>query len=175
MEDILSQYLNRLVELRIFPFAPLEVNFIISFCWVLLRGSLKAASDYRISKLEAGETAAANISTFIGFKILVFILTFLVMFVISISLNFWLTYLEWESSHISWWLPSVTAISLAEFSALLARVWKKGGVKREGEEEGEEEEEETEFERSGRTLNIYFILSFLVLALFWGFMIFKSL
>lgn len=166
MEEIFTQYLDRLIELKIYPFIPLEVNFMINLCWVILRSAFRAVSDYRVSKLEIDKSPTINIFTFLEFKILVFILSFLVMFMLALSLDFWFTYLELKPTHILWWLPSVAAIILAETSNLLAGIFRGKGV---------EEEEEIGFEKSRQGLSIYFIISSLFLVFFWAFMIFKTL
>lgn len=146
MIEIFKQYLDSLINLKIYPFSSLEVNFIINFIWVFLKNLFKTNSDYRYGKEQ---------SVFVQSKLLIFMFSFLIMFLISISLDFWSIYLDLETKYILWWLPSVLAIILAEFAGILAKILKKDSV---GEEEF-----------------IYFLTSFLSLSVFWLIMVFKFL
>lgn len=180
MPDILRQYLNILIELKIYPFAPLEVNFIINFFWLVLKGLFKSTSDYREAK---------KITSFFQVRILNFLFSFLIMFLFYLSLEFWITTLEIKKPLWVMLLPSLLSIVLAEASVLIVRLFcfltnKKEGraVEVAGEEAGlvkpaaqvlEETASEEEKEVSYKTqeLSLYFALSFLLLLGFWIYMV----
>ncbi len=170
MQELLQEYLNLLIELKIYPFAPLEVNFVINFVWIVFRSFFKVTSDYR---QKAG--------SILEFKILTFLFSFLIMFLFYLSLDFWTTILKITST----WLmlvPSVLSIFLAEVAGLLAKIFALIGKKEEPEAElapasiavmqgaGLEESEEQMIKKT-RELSFYVAISFILLALFWGYMV----
>lgn len=177
MNEIINLYLERLIELSIYPFAPLEVNFIINFVWVVFRSIFKASADFRYRTLESDESEETNILPFIQLQLVFFLFSFLVVFMIVLSMEFWFTYFEVDTSHILWWLPSLIAICLAEFSGYISAFVKSDdGSKEAIDIDGFGETEAVEMiglKEKRKTLGIYFILSFLGLAGYWGYMLFK--
>lgn len=164
MEEIFNQYLNRLAEFKIYPFAPLEINFLINFGWVLLRSLFKGFSDYRVTRDERQE-GTGGLFLFAEMKIAVFLFSFLATFAISLSLDFWFSILDISQNTFIWWLPSTVAILLAETSGLITKILPK-------KEEETELIEESELEKISQ-LSVYFLLAFLSLITFWLIMVLK--
>jgi hypothetical protein len=173
MSDILRQYLNILIELKIYPFAPLEINFIINFFWIVLKGLFKSTSDYREAK---------KLTSFFQVKVLTFLFSFLIMFLFYLSLEFWATTLEFEKSLWIMFLPSVLSIALAEISSLAVKIFgfKKTkeavevnsvGMVESAEESVLEAEEDRTVSYKTKELSLYAIMSFLLLLGFWAYMI----
>ena len=158
MEEIFNQYLNRLIKFRIYPFAPLEINFLIDCGWVVIRSLFKGFFDYRVTR-EGRQGGGSGFFLFAEMRIAIFIFSFLVTFSISLSLDFWFTLMGISKNKFIWWLPSTIAISLAETSGLITRILP------EKEEEGELLE--TVEIRKISHLSVYFSLVFLSLVIFW--------
>jgi hypothetical protein len=152
-DQLLLQYLNILIELKIYPFAPLEINFIINLFWMLVRGFFKSKSEYRYSQ---------GLSGFFQFKMINFMLSFLVMFLIFISLEFWLTFTDFNYGLLVL-TPALASIILQEFSILLTALFYK--------EDENLSFEEKQIIKSEKELSTYFAVSFLILAGFWGYIL----
>lgn len=176
MEEIFNQYLNRLIEFKIYPFAPLEINFLINLGWVLLRSLFKGFSDYRVTR-DGDQEGVGGLFLFAEMKIAIFLFSFLAMFAISLSLDFWFSILGISKDTFIWWLPSAVAISLAEISGLITKILPEKEEELEEElVEGEEGElpEGPEVEKTSQ-LSVYFFLIFLLLLVFWLVMTLKYL
>lgn len=158
MIEIFHNYLNRLIEFKIYPFAPLEINFLINLGWLVLKSLFKSFSDYRVTK-ERNQEGMGGLFIFAEMKIAVFLLSFLTTFAIFLSLDFWFEILEVSENELIWWLPSAVAISLAEISGLITKI-----LPEKEEELGSIEGSEV---KKINQLSVYFILVFLSLMVFW--------
>lgn len=137
--------------------SPLEVNFIINLGWVVLSSILRSSSDYRLRQSEGNIIQTPF--TFLSFKLILFLFSFIATFSIFISFSFWFDFYEVKSSSLLWWTPSAASIFLAEFSHLAASLLK-------GKEEEELTMGEKIIERGRKELPIYFMTLFLGLTIF---------
>jgi len=157
MKEIFSQYLDLLIQLKIYPFAPLEVNFVINFFWVLLKNIFKTSSDYRLGE---------EVVTFVEFKVLTFIFSFLLMFMFYLSFDFWSTWLDLNSNYLLF-LPSLAAIVLAEISSLIV----KFSHNKNQEIDLNSSLQEEKLNKEKNELSVYALISIVLLLGFWGYMI----
>lgn len=143
----------------LYPFSPLEVNFFINFIWVIFSSTFRFSSDYRLKQKEEKTTQAPL--TFLSFRLILFLFSFVGMVAIYLSFSFWLGFYGVRMGNFLWWLPSAISISLVEFSH-----WAAALVKEKEEEKGTTVGEEM-MEKSSKELPIYFLTLFFGLGIFW--------
>lgn len=154
-EATISGILEFWQKTGLYPFTPLEVNFAINFSWVVLSSIFRSSSDYRFS------------FSFLSFRLIIFLFSFIATFAIYLTSLFWLDFYEVTVGNILWWMPSMISIFLAEFSHFTVKFAKK-----KEEEEGTIAEEM--MEKSSKELPVYFLILFFIILGIWLVMILKN-
>lgn len=170
MIEVFNYFLGRIIEFKIFPFAPLEINFIINLSWVVFKSLFKSFSDYRVTK-EEGQEQTSGFFIFAEIQITTFLLSFLTTFAVFLSLDFWLAILDISKSGFIWWLPSVISIVLAEASGATSKLFPE---KKERLEFFENPEIKKTLKKTSH-LSVYFFLVFFCLTVFWLIMVLKHI
>ena len=161
--DIFTNLVERLSQRKIYPFAPLGVNFTINLLWVVIRNFLKTRQDYRITQEITQDTSEGATGIFITVQVILYLFSFLVVFGVFLSLDFLFKVKDIEGLQYMWWLPSVVSIGLSEIAKVLEWVFKKGGTLLAEEKA----EEETDLEKKIHHFSFYFWTTITALGAIW--------
>lgn len=134
---------------------PLGFNFAINFLWLILKKFFKTSTQYQAAQEAQVE---GGTGTFLSIEIIFHLFSFLVMFFILVSINFYLDLNDLPQASYSLWLPSIASIGLGELAKIFS------GLKKD--------EAETILDKRQRQLSWYFVLTIITLAGLWVYMIF---